>query len=177
MGPSDRKNPQSQPLNTLLSVGQNGVTTLAIMTPVFSIYAHVNKMQKFPENGQLLTATPQMDEYFSETYRVLEAMPQRYTKKDKDGNRKPIMKFNPRKFRYASFQQIVSVNNIKAEDLNQQQKDVLESPEMKAHLEKEQVMVSRVLSYYRWTKSKTKKGFEQWAHDEDEKKKKREAKK
>lgn len=68
LGPSNPDQPASVPLNTQLAVGQNGVTTRAILTPLFNIYAQVNGMQQDPANRQFLTSTPQMDQYFRATY-------------------------------------------------------------------------------------------------------------
>ena len=193
LGPSDPRNPQSEPLNKKLAVGMNGVTTRAIMTPVFNIYAHVNRMQKDPENKQFLTATPEMDQYFKDTYRRLEAQPQRYAKADKDGVRKPIPKFSPQRFRYASIQQIVADNSVPKPDskdavkkatwlrpLNAEQQLVLDNVQMKERLKEEQVLVSGILEYYRWQKAtadgKTKKPFQEWAVAERAKKAKRKQK-
>ena len=176
LGPSDPRNPQSEPLNGKLAVGLNGVTTRAIMTPVFNIYAQVNAMQKDPQNKQFLTSTPQMDQYFTETYARLAAKPQRYTKPDKDGVSKPIPKFDPKRFRYASIQQIVADNSVPKASLNEQQKTVLDNVEMKARLEQEQTLVSGILEYYRWQKSGSKKPFEQWSAEERAKKARKRAK-
>lgn len=123
-----RLNPNSPPLNTVLAVGQNGVTTRAIMTPLFNIYAQVNDMQKDPENKQFLTSTPEMDRYFQETYRTLEARPQKYQKDKETGKpdmAKPIPKFDPKRFRYASIQSIVAENTVPKANLSDEQKAVL----------------------------------------------------
>jgi len=149
LGPSDPANPNSAPLNSVLAVGQNGVTTRAIMTPLFNIYAKVNDMQKDPNNRQFLTATPQMNQYFSDTYRRLAAQPQRFTKPDKTGVAKPIPKFDPNRFRYASIQSIVADNTVKKEQLSAEQQAALEDPATKARLAQEQDLVSSILSVYR----------------------------
>jgi hypothetical protein len=128
LGPSDPTNPASTPLNQVLAVGQNGVTTRAIMTPLFNIYAHVNNMQKDPENKQYLTATPQMNQFFQETYARLAAKPQKFQKNKETGEPdmgKTIPRFDPNRFRYASIQSIVADNTVPNEALNQQQKVVL----------------------------------------------------
>ena len=173
LGPSDPELANSAPLNSILAVGQNGVTTRAIMTPLFNIYAHVNGMQQDPNNKQFLTATPQMDQYFQNTYLVLAAKVQTFTKADKNGVKKPIPIFNPKRFRYASIQSIVADNTVKKEQLNQQQKDALADPATKARLEQEQNLVTRILSYYRWGKTGSKKTFEQFYADERAKKARR----
>lgn len=184
LGPSDPRNPSSEPLGPKLAVGVNGVTTRAIMTPVFNIYAYVNHMQKDNRQGfrQLLTATPQMDQYFTDTYTRLAALPQRFKKADKNGYREPIRKFESKSFRYASIQQIVADNSIPRPGskgakerphltpLTAEQSTLLENPEMKVRLEQEQVLVSGILEYYRWIKSGSKKPFEVWATEERAKK-------
>ncbi len=149
LGPSDPANPASTPLNQVLAVGTNGITTRAIMTPLFNIYAHVNAMQKDPANKQFLTSTPQMDQYFQQTYANLMAKPQKFTKPDKAGVQKPIPKFDPKRFRYASIQSIVAENTIKKEELNVNQAAALSDLAVKARLEQEQTLVSGVLSMYR----------------------------
>jgi hypothetical protein len=162
LGPSDPSNPNSAPLSSVLAVGQNGVTTRAIMTPLFNIYAHVNQMQKDPENKQFLTATPQMNQYFQDTYARLAARPQKY-QKDKETGRpdptKPIPKFDPNRFRYASIQSIVA-DNTRPKDasspqashlalLTPEEEAVLEDPATKQRLAQEQDLVSGILSVYR----------------------------
>ena len=128
LGPSDPTNAASTPLNQVLAVGQNGVTTRAIMTPLFNIYAHVNNMQKDPENKQYLTATPQMNQYFQQTYARLAQKPQKFQKSKETGEpdlTKPIPRFDPNRFRYASIQSIVADNTVPSTALDQQQKVVL----------------------------------------------------
>ncbi len=149
LGPSDPNAAGSAPLNTVLAVGQNGVTTRAIMTPLFNIYAHVNAMQKDPNNKQFLTATPQMDAKFQQTYARLAARPQKYTKPDKNGETKPIPKFDSRRFRYASIQSIVADNTVKKDQLQPAQQAVLDDDATKQRLAQEQALVSGVLSVYR----------------------------
>ena len=185
LGPVDPRNPSSGPLKDQLLVGRDGITTRAIMTPVFSIYAHVNNMQQDPTNGQYLTATSDMDAHFQETYRRLEAAPQTYYKKKlADGSKvedrtRPIPKFRPDHFRYANVQQIVAdnafpVRGTPAEKerpwltaLSDQQVAILKDPVIEKRLKEEQALVSSVLTYYRWKKEvdkgKTSKPFEQWA--------------
>ena len=203
LGPSEPSNKNSKPLNEILAVGQNGVTTRAIMTPLFNIYAHVNGMQRDPDNKQFLTATAQMNTYFQNTYQVLSSRPQTFTKADKNGVRKPIPIFDPLRFRYASIQSIVADNTIKDPQLNNEQKLALAklpvNPALPSlgepgydaanprkfvgtpaqlevaygtlvRLGREQDLVTRILSYYRWGKSGSRKPFEQFYNDERAKK-------
>jgi len=155
LGPSDPTNPASAPLNSQLAVGINGITTRAIMTPLFNIYAHVNRMQQDPNNKQFLTSTPQMDQYFQATYARLAAAPQKFAK-GKDGQpdmSKPIPKFDAKRFRYASIQSIVADNTVKKEQLGPQQVAALADPAVKARLAQEQELVSSILSVYRGEKA------------------------
>lgn len=149
LGPSDPNQAGSTPLNQILEVGRSGVTTRAIMTPLFNIYAHVNGMQRDPRNKQFLTSTDQMDRYFQDTYQRLAARPQKYTKPDKDGATKPIPQFDPKRFRYASIQSIVADNTIKKDVLTAQQQTLLADDSTKQRLAQEQQLVSGVLSVYR----------------------------
>ena len=173
LGPSDPRNPASAPLSQQLAVGQNGVTTRAIMTPLFNIYAHVNNMQKDPENKQFLTATPEMNQYFQQTYANLAAKPQKYQKNKETGQpdlSKPIPKFDPNHFRYASIQSIVAENTIKKDQLPAEYTAVLADPATAARLAQEQALVSGVLEYYRWQKSGSPKPFETWSAEQRAKK-------
>jgi len=157
LGPVDPRNPSSQPLNQVLAVGREGVTTRAIMTPLFNIYAHVNNMQQDRENKQFLTSTAEMDRYFSETYQRLAAAPQRFYKPDKEGVVKPIPRFDPKHFRYASIQSIVADNAVKSAELTAEQKAGLTAPATKARLEEEQNIVSGILALYREDKKQREK--------------------
>ena len=180
LGPSNPADPNSTPLNQILSVGANGVTTRAIMTPLFNIYAHVNRMQKDPNNKQFLTATDAMNRYFQNTYASLAARPQKYQKNKETGQpdlSKPIPKFDPNRFRYASIQSIVADNTVKKEQLSAQQKAQLAQlpvdPETKQfvgspqdvaaanatvqRMAEEQALVSGILSVYRDQKKAAEK--------------------
>ena len=156
LGPSDPSNPNSAPLNTLLAVGANGITTRAIMTPLFNIYAHVNQMQKDPANKQFLTATPQMNQYFQQTYANLAAKPQKYQKNKATGGEdlsKPLPKFDPNHFRFASIQSIVADNTVPAATLSAEEQAYLANPAVVARLAEEQQIVSDVLKVYKKRKT------------------------
>lgn len=148
------------PLNSVLAVGTNGVTTRAIMTTLFNIYADVNRMQQDPKNRQFLTSTPEMDRYFAQTYQRLVAAPQRFTKPDKAGQRKPIPKFDPKHFSYARIQSVVADNTVKKEQLDPQQAAVLADQSTRDRLEQEQKIVSDVLAGYRARKIAARKATE-----------------
>lgn len=184
LGTSNPHDPaNAPPLNTQLQVGLSGITTRAIMTPLFNIYAHVNQMQKDPKNKQFLTATPQMNQYFQDTYVRLAARPQKYQKNKETGEpdlSKPIPKFDSNRFRYASIQSIVADNTIPASAdkpqaaylpvLTAEQGVILNAPETKARLEQEQVLVSGILEVYRYRKSGSKLPFDAWVAKERAKK-------
>jgi hypothetical protein len=175
LGPSDPRDPRSAPLASQLMVGQNGVTRQAIMTPVFSIYARLNDMQKDPSNRQFLTATPDMDRFLGATYQRLrdaDLVKQREGKLvNKRGEALPV--FDPRHFRYGAIQQIVKDNTVPKEALTADQVAALATPEIKARLDQEQELVSRANDYYKWQKTGSKKSFEQWRADEQAKKDRR----
>lgn len=160
LGPSDPNDPNSAPLNTLLAVGDTGVTTNGMMTPLFSIYATVNNMQQDPTNKQFLTATPEMDRYFSQTYQKAAAEPVRYKKNKVTGQpdlSQPLPKFDPKHFRYANIQTIVKYHVIKKPQLSEEHKAYLDNPEVKARLDEEQKIVSKALDVYRARKEAGKK--------------------
>ena len=60
MDPRKPASDKNSPLAALLSVVSAGVTTRAILTPLFSIYAHINKLQKDADNQQYLSADGNM---------------------------------------------------------------------------------------------------------------------
>jgi len=144
-------------LNQLLAVSTNGITTRAIMTPLFNIYAHVNNMQQDPTNHQFLAATTDMYKYFSQTFASLSARPAKMSKPDKNGVRKPIPQFDPKHFRYASIQSIVAENTRPKESLSEEEKAYLATPEVAQRLEQEQAIVSQTLFTYREGKEAAKK--------------------
>ena len=148
--------PASAPLNTLLAAGQAGVTTRAIMTPLFNIYVATNAMQKDPVNRQFLTATPQMNQYFQPTYARLAAKPQKYQKNKATGGEdlsKPLPKFDPNHFRFASIQSIVADNTVPAATLSAEEQAYLANPAVVARLAEEQQIVSDVLKVYKKRKT------------------------
>ena len=183
LGPAVPTDPASGPLNQRLMLIQNRITTRAIMTPAFNIYAHVNGMQKDPANRQFLASTPLMDKYFSATYAQLAAAPQRFQKRkvtneflDEKGRTvveetrvedmsKPIARFDPQHFRYASIQSIVAKNTFSKAELGAeynyitQPKKSLTGQELdarnqlEAQLATEQRVVSDALAYYRGQKA------------------------
>ena len=116
-GPSDPSNPNSTPLNYFISARYNGILNHSIMTLLFIIYAKVNKMQKDPANKQYLTSTQEMNQYFQETYTRLAQKDPKY--------QRDIPTFDPNRFRYASFQSIISDNIIKKNDMTKEQKNAL----------------------------------------------------
>lgn len=160
LGPSDPNNPNSTPLNQVLSVAQDGVTTNGMMTPLFSIYATLNNMQQDPTNGQYLTSTPEMDRYFSATYQQAANEPQRYYKDKVTGEydlTRPLPKFDPKHFRYANIQTIVKYHVAKKDQLSAEHKAYLETDAVKQKLKQEQAIVSKALDVYRARKEAAKK--------------------
>jgi hypothetical protein len=149
---NDPRFPGSPALNTQLAVGSEGVTTRAILTPLFNIYAHVNNMQKDPAHRQFLTSTPQMDRFFAQTYANLAARPARVSTKGE-----PIPQFDPRRFRYASIQSIIADNSIPKEQLSPEQVDYLKADATVARLAEEQALVSGILKVYRDQKKAARK--------------------
>ena len=189
LGPAQPGVPGSPPLNTQLMLLRTRITTRAIMTPVFNIYAQVNGMQRDPANRQFLSSTPQMDKWFSQTYAELAAAPQKFQKRkvrtevvDAKGRTgfvetreedatKPIPRFDPQHFRYASIQSIVAKNTVpKAQLLASPDFAYLVKPkadlteaerarkaQVEAELEREQKLVSDALAVYRGQKAEANK--------------------
>jgi len=137
-GLSDPNDPNSPPLNQMLMVTENNITTRSMLTPLFNIYAHVNDMQQDPNNKQYLTSTPTMDQYFRETYLKLARRPEKFRR---DGT--PIPGFDPKRFRYASLQYIISENTDRSRKL------IENVAVIKKLLERDQVTISNALKVYR----------------------------
>lgn len=138
---------------------QNGITSSALLTPLFSIYARVNNMQ-YADNRQFLKATDDMLNYFRETFDYLT-----HEDQDKPRTRKQKVKdettgktteqnvqeqpFDPSRFRYSRFQSIVMRNRKQTQDLSEEEKQVLADPQVRQRLADEQQLVSDTLRYYR----------------------------
>ena len=133
---------------TLIKLGvQYGITTPAILTPLFSIYAMINELSSYATVNQGkkqddLTYTfgklgydPLMADYFSATAFALAA---------NAVAGKPI--FDANNFRYADFQSIVKVNRYRNEDLSDKELGVLASPVTKGEMAIEQRAVSDTLA-------------------------------
>lgn len=142
--------PSSGRLNSFLQVSKNGVSTRAMLTVLFNIYTHVNKMYNL--NKQFLTSTPEMDQYFQETYTNLAARPQRYQKNKVTGQpdlTKPILKFDPKHFRYGSIQSIINDNIIPSSKLSKEQEEYLKNPKVINRLNAEHELISVIRDSYR----------------------------
>ena len=162
LGPSQIGNPQSAPLNEVLSIGSSGITTRAIMTALFSIYAHVNQMASDPTNGAFLTATERMNQYFQDTYARLAAQPQRYYKNRETGEpdySQPIPIFDPNHFFWNRLQSIIADNTrpMKADAwqtdhlplVTAEEKAVLDGENTKQRLAYEQSLVTEIGKTYK----------------------------
>ena len=163
---------------------ENGVTSSALLTPLFSIYAHKSGMQ-LEKNRQYLKATPLMHKYFDPIFKILveeddekivrmkaeleEMRNKKVTKEEKEAFEKELQefedkikktekdKFNPDEFRYSRFQSIVSKCRKDKKDASPPQVKLLEdSVKLKSVLESEQRVVSETLAYYRELQNKKK---------------------
>jgi len=149
---------------------ENGVTSSALLTPLFSISAKSYDMQ-LEGNRQYLKATDIMKKHFSAFFELLrirdeEAIQQRKNEikklesegvsEDKLKELRAILKkseeekFNPEKFKYARLQSLVSLCRRKERDtFNKTQIDLIEDPAIKDKLFNEQKVVSDTLAYFR----------------------------
>ena len=138
---------------------QNGITSSALLTPLFSIYARVNNMQ-YSDNRQFLKATDDMLTYFRETFDYLtnedQNKPRTRKQKVKDETTGKTTEqnvqeqpFDPSRFRYSRFQSIVMRNRKQTQDLSEDEKLVLADPQVRQRLADEQQLVSDTLRYYR----------------------------
>lgn len=125
LGPVDPRDPKSSALkDELLLLTQNGVTSAALLTPLFSIYAIVNKLTEKSSsnhtnpkdlrspchsiedmNHQMLGADDLMYKHFSSTFDLLRSRGAHTTEHGTE-----IPAFDPQNFKYASFQSLVSLN-------------------------------------------------------------------
>ena len=177
IGTVDPNNPKSSKLNETLTLLTDpnedfagyGVTSSALLTPLFSIYAYLNNLtklarvnQNLPEdqwNRQWLGVDDRMEKYFGELLTVLENQPQGFNKK-----RKPLPKFDRHNFRYADFQKIVAINRRNKEGkltkyknidtpagpaVSEDEDGILNDETVRNALDKEQEKVSENLETYR----------------------------
>lgn len=146
---------------------QQGVTSSALLTPLFSIYAHVHKMQD-PTNRSFLHATSSMMKYFGDTFSKLpvddqekvNALRTQLAELVKSGaSQEEIEKlqkkletpnlFDPSHFKYSRFQSIAARNRVPKELLTPEQLQYLKDLEVRQRLDEEQRLVSSTLEYYR----------------------------
>ena len=119
LGPSDPSNPWSLALIKVLSVGKNGVTNDTIINRLFEIYVCVNNMWK---DSFFLTATPQMEKYFKNTFDRLAA--------------------DPSYFRYSEIIPEIIMDNI---DHNKKHSPILYDPVNKQRLQYELDLVKNII--------------------------------
>lgn len=134
LGPSDPSNKWSEPLATSIDVG---IANVAVLTPLFNIYAHVNNMT-VPGELQFLSATPLMHKYFAADFAA-------------------IPNFDPNRFRYASLQRLINRNIVPADQLTPFQQVALQDPSLHEYLASLQRYLSRVLAIYREAKKEAVK--------------------
>ena len=149
LGPSDPSDPNSEPLNNFLSVGVNGISNRAMLTPILYIYARVNNMWKDPE---FMTSTARMNQYFQDTYDRLAARPQKYYRNRETRGpdlTRPIPKFDPERFKYAGLQMIIADNMMPKDQYTHQQLELLKDPAIKQRIYQEQIFISNILKQYK----------------------------
>ena len=125
------------PLAVTMAV-KEGISSRAILTPLFNIYAKQNNMQVYPDELNFVKSTPLMNKWFGDTYeqmihehpKVQHNIINPNTLKKQPRTKQPV--FNPDKFRYSSFPIIFGHNITPAENnpifdkqLNTAQQEVL----------------------------------------------------
>lgn len=125
LGPMDPRDPKSALLkNDIVLLTEHGVTSAALLTPLFSIYAIVNKLTEKSSsnhsnprdlrsaclpleemNHQMLGADDLMYKHFGSTFDLLKSRGAHTTDHGTE-----IPAFDAQNFKYASFQSIVSLN-------------------------------------------------------------------
>lgn len=147
-----------------------GISSLALLTPLFSIYARVNEMPD-PQDRRFLRATPLMIKYFSDIFSQFPLEDQQRLSSEKEQLANLIETkadyseincvqrmidrysiFDPNHFRYAYFQRIIARNRVPKEELSTEQLQHLTDPDVRLSLDDEQRIVSTTLEYYRTQK-------------------------
>lgn len=125
LGPVDPNDPKSGHLKAQIPLLIDGsITSAALLTPLFSIYAIVNNLTSLASsnrsdprnpksallaadqmNHQMLGADALMHKWFRETFDLLKSRGSHMT-----DNGSEIPAFDPQNFKYASFQSLVSLN-------------------------------------------------------------------
>jgi hypothetical protein len=153
-----------------------GVTSSALLTPLFSISAKTYNMQ-LPDNKQYLKTTPIMNKHFSKIFKTLQerdeenirvkeeeiqkledqGLPkERLENHVKELKKLQDNKFNPDRFKYARLQSLVSQCRKKEENYTKTQGNIVKDPEIKQKLLREQKIVSDTLAFYRQEGKKNK---------------------
>lgn len=166
-----------QPLNDYLALlTKHNITSAALLTPLFNIYAIRNQMQYDPEHREFLRATPLMKKHLGGIFPQLvqkdneelarkqaelqDLISSGASQKKIEDLRKKIAKssiFNEDRFPYPRIQSIVAFNMIPKDVLSQEQVDFLKNPEVVSKLEEEQRVVSNTLEFYRTNTAGEKK--------------------
>jgi len=107
-------------------------------------------MKRDPVNKQFLTATPEMNQYFSATFAKLEAQPATVSKKT--GKTNP--RFDRNHFRYADFQKIVKDNVVPVTAAEKAQYE-----QYRPRLQQEQALASSTLTIHKAQKLAAEKGM------------------
>lgn len=144
-----------------------GISSSGLLTPLFSLYARVNKIQD-PEDQRFLQATPLMIEHFGEIFNQLPFEDQQYLSAQKERLANLIKNgaskseidhvqrmvdnyviFDPNHFKYHRFQSIIVRNCVPKAQLSVEQLQYLKEPEVRLQLDEEQRIVSSTLEWYR----------------------------
>jgi len=155
-----------KPLNAYLSLLNQQITSAALLTPLFSIYAYVNNMQDL-NNRQYLSATQEMCNFFGQTFTDMKNKDQatkvELQKQAQSGDKKAeadlakLVVFDPSRFKYSRFQTIVALNRVPKSELTAEQQAALTNNQVKEALNNEQRLVSNTLTYYREATSDQRK--------------------
>jgi hypothetical protein len=158
----------------------NQITSAALLTPLFNIYAILNNMQYDPDHREFLRSTPLMKKYLGQIFpRITEKdqgeLAERQAELQKliaeGGSPKKIKAlqakisksiiFSEDRFPYPRIQSIVALNMIPKTSLGEEHLGVLKNADVIAQLEREQKIVSDTLAYYRNKNADQKKANRQ----------------
>jgi len=174
LGSLNPEDPSSGALNSALQLlVKYGISSSAILTPLFCIYTTINMLQN-QDNRQQISADARMKKYFEQTFVGLAA---RGPKVDKKGVSRPAPTLDA--FPYATFQTLIARNRVDPASWTPDQKQMVDliktkvdNPDVASQLEpdqinlvqqlqlsmiKEQSSASEALKFYRTKNQETLK--------------------
>jgi hypothetical protein len=133
---------------TLAPLLKDHILSRGILTPLLTIYMIVNGLRYKDDNGKVkYRVGPEMEKYLGAYFDDLEKKDRALSDEDmRDKNGRPKPRFDRNGFVYNRIQSIVSHGVIPSEDLTDDHRAYLASPEVEGKLERAQAVVSAALA-------------------------------